>query len=132
MKKRGFTLIELLAVLVILAVIILIAFPIISKTIHESKVGAALDAGYGYVRAVEASAANDAMSHPGHTYTGTYTISGKKIINTTNSTDTLTVSYHGSAPTGTLVMSKRTVKSATLVINGFNITYDGKTMKENK
>ena len=38
--KKGFTLVELLAVLVILAVILLIAIPIVQKTIQDSKVSA--------------------------------------------------------------------------------------------
>lgn len=53
MKKRGFTLIELLAVIVILAVIALIATPIIMGVIHNSKKGAFQDSAYGIVKAAE-------------------------------------------------------------------------------
>ena len=41
MKNKGFTLIELLAVIVILAIIALIATPIILGIINQSRIGAA-------------------------------------------------------------------------------------------
>ncbi len=58
MKKnqKGFTLIELLAVIVILAVIALIATPLIMNVINNAKTGADRDAAYGVVKAVETSA----------------------------------------------------------------------------
>ena len=40
MKKRGFTLIELLAVIVVLAIIALIATPLVLNTIENSRKGA--------------------------------------------------------------------------------------------
>ena len=53
MKKQGFTLIELLAVIVILAVIALIATPIILNVIEESKKGSAEQSANGYKEAIE-------------------------------------------------------------------------------
>lgn len=53
MNKRGFTLIELLAVIVILAVISLIATPLIMNAIGSAKSGAVKDAAYGCIDAVE-------------------------------------------------------------------------------
>ncbi len=53
MKKKGFTLIELLAVIVILAIIALIATPMIMDVIEKSKRGAAIDSAYGYLEALE-------------------------------------------------------------------------------
>ena len=57
MKKnaKGFTLIELLAVIVILAVIALIATPLIMNVVNQAKEGANRDAAYGVVKAVETS-----------------------------------------------------------------------------
>ena len=59
-KKKGFTLVELLAVIVILAIIALIATPIILNVINDSKKQAAKDSAYGYMDAIEkAIIAND-------------------------------------------------------------------------
>ncbi|MCI8445704.1 MAG: type II secretion system protein [Bacilli bacterium] len=52
-NKKGFTLIELLAVIVILAVIALIATPIIMNVINDAKEGAEKDSAYGIVKALE-------------------------------------------------------------------------------
>ena len=52
-KNKGFTLIELLAVIVILALIALIATPIILNIIKDAKRSAAKDSAYGYMDAVE-------------------------------------------------------------------------------
>lgn len=46
-KKKGFTLIELLAVIIILAIIFLIATPVILRMIEKSRKGAAQDSAYG-------------------------------------------------------------------------------------
>lgn len=53
MKRKGFTLIELLAVIVILAVIALIATPLIMGTITKAKVNADKDSIYGMIKGVE-------------------------------------------------------------------------------
>ena len=50
-RKNGFTLIELLAVIVILAIIALIATPIIVGVINKSKKNAFMDTAYGVVEA---------------------------------------------------------------------------------
>ena len=48
-KNKGFTLVELLAVIVILALIALIATPIILNVINDAKKQAAKDSAYGYM-----------------------------------------------------------------------------------
>lgn len=53
MKNKGFTLIELLAVIVILAIIALIATPMILGVIDTAKKGSAESAALGYIDAVE-------------------------------------------------------------------------------
>jgi prepilin-type N-terminal cleavage/methylation domain-containing protein len=53
MKKRGFTLIELLAVIVVLAIIALIATPIVMNTIESSKKGATIESVRNMVHAAE-------------------------------------------------------------------------------
>ena len=52
-KNKGFTLVELLAVIVILALIALIATPIILNVISDAKKEAAKDSAYGYIEAIE-------------------------------------------------------------------------------
>ncbi len=53
MRRKGFTLIELLAVVVILAMLSLIAIPIILNIIEKSKKSAFLDSVYGVMEAVK-------------------------------------------------------------------------------
>ena len=61
--KKGFTLIELLAVIVILAVIALIATPLIMNVINDAKKGAARDAGYNVIKAGELKAATSGIEN---------------------------------------------------------------------
>ena len=55
MKKKGFTLVELLAVIVILAIIALIATPMILNVIENAKKGASKSSALGYIDAIEKS-----------------------------------------------------------------------------
>lgn len=56
LNKKGFTLIELLAVIVILAIIALIATPMILGVIDKAKKGAVESSALGYIDAVEKEA----------------------------------------------------------------------------
>ncbi len=60
-RYQGFTLIELLAVIVILAVIALIATPLIMNVINDAKKSAARDAGYSVIKAGELAAATSGI-----------------------------------------------------------------------
>ena len=53
MNKKGFTLIELLAVIVILAIILLIAMPIVLNVIQEARRGAFQSTSQGMVKTAE-------------------------------------------------------------------------------
>lgn len=53
MKRQGFTLIELLAVIVIMAIIALIATPLILNVIDKANQGAFKDSIYGIMKAAE-------------------------------------------------------------------------------
>ena len=63
MKKKGFTLIELLAVIVVLAVIALIATPIVLNLVKTAKIGAAEQSVTGYVKAVENTIIKDMINN---------------------------------------------------------------------
>ena len=62
MKRKGFTLIELLAVIVVLAIIALIATPIVMNTIKRSKKGAAERTADNYIKQVETAVAEERLS----------------------------------------------------------------------
>ena len=61
-NKYGFTLIELLAVIVVLAIIALIATPIVMNTIKRSKKGAAERSADNYIKQVETAVAEERLS----------------------------------------------------------------------
>ncbi len=63
-NKKGFTLIELLAVIVILAVIALIATPMVMDAVSTAKRGAAKASAYGFISAAEFSMAQMTTTMP--------------------------------------------------------------------
>jgi len=65
MNKKGFTLIELLAVIVILAIIALIATPIVMNLITKARKSAAQDSAYGLVKAAETHYAEALLDNQG-------------------------------------------------------------------
>lgn len=65
MNKKGFTLIELLAVIVILAIIMLIATPLILGVVSDAKKGAARNSAMGYVDALEKQIIIDELKNEG-------------------------------------------------------------------
>ena len=112
--KKGFTLIELLAVIVILAIIALIAAPIILNIIESVRIRAAVQSAYGYVDAVNYRMAKDKLSSE-QISDATYDIL---------ETD-LKAKYDGTGPThGTVTILKSSVKEAKLCIMGYPITYE--------
>ena len=62
MKRKGFTLIELLAVIVVLAIIALIATPIVMNTIKNTKKGAAERSADSYIKQVETAVAEERLN----------------------------------------------------------------------
>lgn len=137
-NRKGFTLIELLAVIVILAIIALIATPMILGVIDSAKRGAAESSAYGYVDSVEKSSLKDMIDNNGNTLVDdTYSISsdGKVLTaNTKMEADgttpiTINVSFKGDNPKGvddSVTIAGGEITAATLTINGYVVTYDGK------
>src|SRR5574344_929648 len=116
-NNKAFTLIELLAVIVILAIIALIATPIILGVIENAKKGAAANSALGYIDAVEKEIVrkqiNDIIME-----TGTIDI---------NATDYYKhIVIKGNRPSkGFLnVSEKGVILGATLCIDGYKINYN--------
>ena len=80
-KNKGFTLVELLAVIVILAVIALIATPVVLSMIESSRKGAAESSMLSYVDATEKSIVTSLMSSSSSVnYDQTYTLDSAKAL----------------------------------------------------
>ena len=111
MNKKGFTLIELLAVIVILAIIALIATPLILNVIDQAREGAAKNSAYGYASAVESYLALELLK-PSTTVsmTGTFTNS--------------TISVKGTKPSAvSLTISNGTITGGTITVDGYISTF---------
>ena len=113
-KNKGFTLVELLAVIVILALIALIATPIILNVINDAKKQAAKDSAYGYMDAVEK-------------YIVSSELEDKSIQDGRYSVEELNkkISVKGSTPdNGNIEIKEGAVKNYNLGIDGYYITKD--------
>ena len=93
--KKGFTLIELLAVIVILAVIALIATPIIINIINDAERNAALQSANGYVRAVNYKIAQEVLNNREVDEEEEYIIGENELALTGNNLDDITVLKNG-------------------------------------
>ena len=126
MKNKGFTLIELLAVIVVLAVIALIATPIVLNLVEKSRVGAAEQSATAYVKAVENGIMAKLIEDPSATVKGTFTVNsdGTKIVNSSGTE--IEVDVKGDKPKagGTIVIGDNgSVETAYLTINKYSVTY---------
>ena len=117
-RNKGFTLVELLAVIVILALIALIATPIILNVINDAKKQAAKDSAYGYMDAVEK-------------YIVSSELEDKSIQDRTYSVEELNkkISVKGSTPdNGNIEIKNSSVKSYDIGIDGYVVS-NGKVDK---
>ena len=125
-NKKGFTLIELLAVIVVLAIIALIATPIVMNTIKNAKKGSAERGTDNYIKQVETAIATsklDGNDVPDGTYaieengnlTGAGLPNGKLIIE-----------MNGEKPNGGAVVIKngQVDTSSTMTIGDYTISYN--------
>ena len=136
-NQKGFTLIELLAVIVILAVIALIATPLVMGVINRARANAAIDSVYGYLDAVEQAVAEYQLDPEGLNFNpsgATFTIddTNKRVVNhaigekPNQETGEITVNYNGSAPeSGSFTFDAEgnisTVSGAPIVVNGYSV-----------
>lgn len=107
-NNKGFTLIELLAVIVILAVIALIATPIIMGVINNAKQGANKDSAYGYVKTLETAIAQKLVDDTSYSIPASCVISADG-----KSCGAISVSFKGTNPTGGTITFDQTKGIAT-------------------
>ena len=118
-KNKGFTLVELLAVIVILALIALIATPIILNVINDAKKQAAKDSAYGYMDAVEKYIVSSELEDKS-IQDGTYSV---------EELNSMGVSVKGSTPdNGNIEIKNSSVKSYDIGIDGY-VVRNGKVDK---
>ena len=112
-KNKGFTLVELLAVIVILALIALIATPIILNVINDAKKQAAKDSAYGYMDAVEKYIVSSELEDKS-IQDGTYSV---------EELNSMGVSVKGSTPdNGNIEIKNSSVKSYDIGIDGYVVS----------
>ena len=146
--KKGFTLIELLAVIVILAIIALIATPIVLSIINNSKESAQLRSAEMYLKGVETSVAT-AIIHEKNVKDGTHPITptGDICLGTLQGTgktatcngEVLEVQMNGEKPeSGTVTIESGKIKDIaftysngkTIVKDAGKLVYDSSEAKE--
>ena len=110
-NSKGFTLIELLAVIVILAVIALIATPLIMGVIDDARKGSAKNGAYGYVKAMENTIATEMI---------------KGVVTPGTVDKAKPIDYKGTAPDRhTLKIVNGTVgQDSTITISGYSFKMD--------
>ena len=120
MRKNGFTLIELLAVIVILAIIALIATPIVLNIIDETKDNAKLRSAEFYMDAVEQTIMRENMNRGGSFKFNVCRINGQgNLICDEDESNEIKVEVSGEKPTsGTIEFDNGTIKRGSLFISG--------------
>ena len=131
-SKNGFTLIELLAVIVILAVIALIATPIILNLIEKARLGAAESSAYAYIEAAEKAVVVHMMSNPNDKVGTSCKVAGTSLtckkVGDAEDMDPFTLDVKGEVPSaGSLTIDEKgTITGATgLTIGSYTVTYGG-------
>ena len=125
-NKKGFTLIELLAVIVVLAIIALIATPIVMNTIKNAKKGAAERGADNYIKQVETAIATSKLDGK-DIADGTYTIDQDGNLTGTGLPDgKLTIEMNGEKPkSGSIIIKNGQVDtSSTMEIGDYDISYN--------
>ena len=135
-NKKGFTLIELLAVIVVLAIIALIATPIVMNTIKNAKKGAAERTADNYIKQVETAVAESRIDGT-KIANGTYNIQPDGNLCPVsgcgeNDKDKITIDMSGNKPTsGTVKISNGEVSQngTTMTVADYNVRYNQENNK---
>ena len=124
-NKKGFTLIELLAVIVVLAIIALIATPIVMNTIKKSQKGAAERSAENYIDAVETAVATAKLDSDGIP-DGIYTINGKGNLEGNGLQEPLTIEMSGNKPTGGTITIKngQVTTDSKMTVGSYEVSYN--------
>ena len=131
MKKKGFTLIELLAVIVVLAIIALIATPIVMNTIKSAKKGAAERSADSYIGAVETAVATAKLEGK-DIPDGTYKIDSDGNLTGEGLPDgKLTIDMKGNKPKdGTITIKNGQVTNdSTMTVGDYDVKYNDDNKK---
>ena len=131
MKRKGFTLIELLAVIVVLAIIALIATPIVMNTIKNAKKGAAERTADNYIKQVETAVAESRIDGT-KVANGTYNIQPDGNLCPAsgcgeNDKDKITIEMSGNKPTSGIIKIENGGVSSTdttMTIGDYEVTYN--------
>ena len=130
-NKKGFTLIELLAVIVVLAIIALIATPIVMNTIKNAKKGAAERTADNYIKQVETTIAEKKLEN-NPLADGPYTIDGNGNLIGNGLTESVTIDMSGNKPSGgTVTISNGGVskEGTTMTIGDYDVKYNQEKSK---
>ena len=126
-NKKGFTLIELLAVIVVLAIIALIATPIVMNTIKNAKKGAAERTADNYIKQVETAVAEAKLENKS-VPNGTYDIDGNGNLTGAGLPDgKLEINMSGNKPTsGKVTISNGGVskEETTMTVGDYDVKYN--------
>ena len=131
MKRKGFTLIELLAVIVVLAIIALIATPIVMNTIKNAKKGAAERTADNYIKQVETAVAEAKLENKS-VPNGTYNIDGNGNLTGNGLTESVTIDMSGTKPSGgTVKISNGLVskEGTTMTVGDYDVKYNQENNK---
>ena len=107
-NNKGFTLIELLAVIVVLAIIALIATPVVLNSISTARTSADKESARGYLKSIEFACAQTLIA--GGTPSWATSVSNAK--------------YKGTLPTttGTFALDANCLATGSGTLNGFTLT----------
>ena len=131
-NKKGFTLIELLAVIVVLAIIALIATPIVMNTIKKSQKGAAERSADNYIKQVETAVAEAKLENKS-VPNGTYDIDGNGNLTGAGLPDgKLEINMSGNKPTSGIIKIENGGVSSTdttMTVGDYDVKYNQENKK---
>ncbi len=126
MKKNGFTLIELLAVIIVLAIIALIATPIIFNVIENAKIKSMENSAYGLIDAVRTKYAEELLNDTDGTID---TVGCTKDLVVAGESATGGVWKINNAATGNVTRGIRVAGVTFASMNGYVCNSDGEKVK---